>query len=120
MGLNIGAAAVSLPFICTSNLVFIAALAFVGLALLAAIAHVIVYSIVELRKSRASGPKPAIGPSGFDKILESLKGVLEALAKLPHWVAIFLAGLALLWMAGQRPGICAPPQASPPGQPAGK
>ena len=33
------------------------------------------------------------------KILEALKGVLEALSKLPKWVAIFLAGYALLVLA---------------------
>jgi hypothetical protein len=41
------------------------------------------------------------------KLLEALKGVLEALKGLPAWVAIFLAGLALLWMAGQKLEICA-------------
>ena len=38
--------------------------------------------------------------------LTALKGVLEALVNLPAWVAIFLAGFALLWMA-QDPGKCA-------------
>ena len=44
------------------------------------------------------------------KLLEALKGLLESLTKLPAWVAIFLAGLALLWMAAQRPEICQAPQ----------
>ena len=86
---------------------------FVWLALLAAITHVIVYSIVELRKSRTKPAAQTIAPVGIDKILEALKGVLTALASLPHWVAIFLAGLALLWMAGQRPEVCPAPAPAP-------
>ena len=61
--------------------------------------------------------KPSTGPAARDagaaaKLLDALKGVLEALVKLPRWVAIFLAGLALLWIAGERPGLCDPAPAS--------
>lgn len=43
------------------------------------------------------------------ELLEALKGLLEALKGLPAWIAIFLAGLALLWIAGEKPEACAPP-----------
>jgi len=43
------------------------------------------------------------------KLLEALKAVLEALKGLPAWIAIFLAGLALLWMTGQKPELCPAP-----------
>ena len=89
---------------------------FIWVALLAAVAHVIVQSIVALRGGETKAPAQL---TGIDKVLEALKGVLEALAKLPHWVAIFLAGLALLWMAGQRPEACKAPEPAPPaGNPA--
>jgi hypothetical protein len=118
MVLTIKAAAASLPSICSSDFVFNGAKFFIAVALVAAIAHVIVYSIVELRPKQEPPPKSLVG---FDKVLEGLKGVLEALANLPHWVAIFLAGLALLWMAGQRPEVCKLQQEPPPAeQPAGK
>ena len=45
-------------------------------------------------------------PGAWAKFLEALKGVLEALAALPAWIAIYLAGLALLWIAGHHSGIC--------------
>lgn len=43
------------------------------------------------------------------KVLEAVKAILEALKGLPAWIAIFLAGLALLWMAGQKPELCTLP-----------
>ena len=117
MDLIPSAAAASLSSICSSGFVFFAAKAFIGLAFFAAIAYVIVYSIVEIRGAKTQTDDPA-KLTAWDKVLDSLKGVLEALAKLPHWVAIFLAGLALLWMAGQRPAVCQPPEVPPTGQPA--
>jgi heme exporter protein D len=54
------------------------------------------------RKGLAAG---AVDPV---KLLEALKGVLEALKGLPAWIAVFLAGLALLWIAARQPEACAP------------
>lgn len=34
------------------------------------------------------------------KFLEALKALLEILKGLPAWIALFLAGIALLWFAG--------------------
>jgi len=52
------------------------------------------------------------------KALEAFKGVLEAIKGLPPWIPIFLAGLALVWLAGQRPEACTPVLAPPPAPPA--
>jgi hypothetical protein len=63
----------------------------------------------------------ALPPVDPIKLIEALKALLETLKGLPAWIAIFLAGLALLWMAGQTPDICTPPgpsQASQPRAPA--
>ena len=45
---------------------------------------------------------PMLGP-----IVEGLAKVLAALKDLPAWVAILLAGLALVWTATSAPGLCA-------------
>ena len=89
--------------------------AFVLLAFVAAIAHIVISSIVaiiEAKKAR-SGERQSVAA---EKFLDSLKGVLEALANLPAWVAIFLAGLALLWIAQEYAGKCAPGGAPPPAE----
>lgn len=52
-------------------------------------------------------------PAAWAKLLEALKGVLETLKGLPAWIAIFLAGLALLWIAARRPEACPQPPARP-------
>ena len=41
------------------------------------------------------------GADSTSAILTALAAVLEALGKLPAWVAIYLAGFALLWLSGQ-------------------
>ena len=52
------------------------------------------------------------------KALEAFKGVLEAIKGLPPWIPIFLAGLALVWLAGQRPEACTPVPIQPAPAPA--
>lgn len=80
--------------------------------------------LVAARSAPRADPSRATDADSVAKLLEALKGLLEALTKLPAWVAIFLAGLALLWMAGQRPEICVPqvgaetPRPAPPAPPA--
>jgi len=55
--------------------------------------------------ARVAAKAAAVDPI---KLVDALKGLLETLKGMPAWVTIFLAGLALLWMAGQTPEICAP------------
>ena len=50
---------------------------------------------------------PAVDPI---KLLDALKGLLDTLKALPAWIAIFLAGVLLLWVAGRLASDgCAPP-----------
>ena len=82
--------------------------AFIILAFVAAIAFILADLIARLwppESGKGSGPLP-------DKSwLDALKGVLEALAGLPGWVAIFLAGFLLLWIA-RDPASCLVPKPS--------
>jgi hypothetical protein len=96
---------------------------FAGFALVLAQAFLILALIVALvetaislwAKLQAARKAPVVAdtaateelPGDAVKVLEALKAVLEALKGLPAWIAIFLAGLALLWMAGQKPELCA-------------
>ena len=40
------------------------------------------------------------------RFLEALTKLLESLKGMPAWIAIFLAGLALLWLVGEYPQLC--------------
>ena len=68
--------------------------------------------------------KPAAAEAGGDvnvpSFLDSLKGLVAALAAAPPWYAIFLAGILLLWF-GDRflPSHCDIQAATIKGQPAG-
>ena len=52
---------------------------------------------------------PALVADGVDpvKFFEALKGFLQALKDLPTWIAMFGAGLALVFLAGQKIAACA-------------
>ena len=64
-------------------------------------------TVVKAWKGPTDPAKPRNDPGGgWTKFLEALKGVLETLATLPAWIAIYLAGLALLWIAGRHSGLC--------------
>ena len=80
--------------------------AFIGLSIIGAILQIIVAFVVGLRRNDDK-PKPesVTDPAA---LLNALKGVLEALASLPVWVAIYLAGLALFWVAMEAPKSCKP------------
>lgn len=68
-----------------------------------------------LKEPEAADSKQAesLRAAGVDpvKLLDALKGLLETLKGLPAWIGIFLAGLALLWIAGREPEGCTPPEA---------
>ena len=84
--------------------------AFIILAFVAALALIVTELIARLRQPTTT--RVDVLP---DKDwLAALKGVLEAVANLPIWVAIFLAGLTLLWLAREPAEHCvAPPKSSP-------
>ena len=57
-------------------------------------------------KGSGGSEKLSADQEAWAKFLDALKGVLQALAALPAWIAIYLAGLALLWIAGHPASIC--------------
>ena len=91
---------------------------FLYLAIAFAVAETIAALWIKAR-TPPSGETKTLTP--INAILDALKGVLEALKDLPAWIAMFLAGVALLWMAGQRiekPCPSPPPPATAPKTPA--
>ena len=77
---------------------------FVIAAFFLAIAETIAVLVIRFIQARKKDSATLIA-EGDTKFLEALKGVLVALAGLPAWVTIYLAGLALLWIA-MRAGTC--------------
>lgn len=54
--------------------------------------------------------RQGITKGSASSFLDSLKGVIEALANAPKWFAIFLAGCALIWLSTTVvPNICETP-----------
>lgn len=72
-------------------------LSFLG-ATIALVAPFVVAAIEAIKKKK-SGERAFSAITDASTFLEALKGVLEALSKLPAWIAIYLAGYALLWLA---------------------
>ena len=60
-------------------------------------------AVKEGRKIAAAKAAPG---TDWAKVIEALAKLLETLKGLPAWVAIFLAGLALLWTLDGVEGIC--------------
>jgi hypothetical protein len=87
---------------------------FLILALLVALIEtaLLLWAKWEARKAPVVAEKAlvaaAIDPIG---LINAVKALLEALKGLPAWIAIFLAGLALLWLAATKPEACTPPAA---------
>ncbi|MGH6730027.1 MAG: hypothetical protein ACREBK_07720 [Sphingomicrobium sp.] len=74
--------------------------------------------VMLIAKSRTPQVPPpstmANDPDAWAKVLEALTKLLLALKDLPAWIAIFLAGLALLWSLGGIPRVCpSPPPPAP-------
>ena len=81
---------------------------FLLIAALAAIAETQL-TLLAKRKALKAAPetkKDFVKTEGLAKVLEALAKVLLALKDLPAWVAVFLAGLALVWTATSAPGLC--------------
>jgi hypothetical protein len=99
----------------------VAANIFLWVALCTALA-ISVLAIVE--RLAALRKKPAIAEAGGDvnvpSFLDSLKGLVAALAAAPPWYAIFLAGILLLWFSDRfLPSRCDVQTATIKAQPAG-
>lgn len=82
---------------------------FIILAFIAAIVQTVSAVVSMFQKTDPNADVAEAGSA--TALLEALKGVLIALASLPAWVAIFLAGLALLWMSSEAPKRCAAQEA---------
>lgn len=71
-------------------------------------------------------PPAALDREGGGGVIEAVTGLIETLTKAPAWFALFVAGLALVWVASsQIPAICRPvgdvvvePEAEPAESPA--
>jgi len=76
-------------------------------ALVIAILEIAVPLLMKLFK-RAPEPEAKDGKSRepLGPILDALARLLTALKDLPAWVAVFLAGLALVWTAASAPHLC--------------
>src|ERR1700677_2558395 len=70
------------------------------------VAAIIILLLTVVERILAMRKKPVEGAGGGDgagvaTFLDSLKGLVAALAAAPPWFAIFLAGILLLWFAGR-------------------
>jgi hypothetical protein len=71
---------------------------------------------VKWQAARAGGAADAITTKGIAPVtpdlLKALTTFLESLAKLPVWFALFLAGMALVWLTTVNiPSVCVPTKA---------
>ena len=83
---------------------------FLWVSLAFAIAETALTLLVKWMAARHPPPHPAkiqADPDAWTKFLDALTKLLLALKDLPAWIAIFLAGLALLWIGGHQPPVCA-------------
>src|SRR5687767_11406105 len=55
-----------------------------------------------IRNGGAGGPQLRSAPDGtpLPAVLQALSALIDTLAKAPAWFAMYLAGLALLWVGG--------------------
>lgn len=90
--------------------------AFLWLAFVVAIAQTLVMILAKLAAlnvqpkstddAGAGNSGMTADPEAWAKLVDAFRGLLESLTKLPAWVAIFLAGIALLWIVGEYPQLC--------------
>jgi hypothetical protein len=83
------------------------------LFIVVALGLAILTTFVTLWKSIGSERREIKGAAS--SFLESLKGVIEALANAPSWFAVFLSGCALIWLATSvMPNMCEIQMQPPP------
>ena len=64
----------------------------------------IAYGIAELfKKPQVPGPKVQ---SSLKDLIDALKGLIQAVASAPAWIALFAFGLVLFWAAASIPPEC--------------
>lgn len=94
-----------LPWWCDDfgSWVFVLACLFLLMALAAAGAETFAAVRAKLKGTGALPDGSGGAESSFDPaaLLEAVRQLLETLKGLPAWIAIFLAGLALLWMSAE-------------------
>ena len=81
------------------------------LAFALAVISTVLDLLVKWQAARAGGAADAITTKGIvpvtPDLLKALTTFLESLAKLPVWFALFLAGLALVWLTTVNvPSVC--------------
>lgn len=79
--------------------------------LIAALVLGIAYGFVEVLKRYQETPavRAGVAPNttAIKEIAEAIKGLVEALAKAPVWLALFGVGLMIFWVAGSAiPAMC--------------
>jgi hypothetical protein len=74
-------------------------------------AAVILAKFLELRAAGGIQPLPDGQPtSPLNAVITAIAGLIDSLAKAPVWFAIFVAGLALLWVSTATvSSACSPP-----------
>lgn len=83
------------------------------LAFALAVISTVLDLLVKWQAAKAGGAADAMTTKGIAPVtpdlLKALTTFLESLAKLPVWFALFLAGMALVWLTTVNvPSVCAP------------
>jgi hypothetical protein len=90
----------------------------ISLAVLSTVVDLIIkyrVAMKEADKEKGDDENAALGGAAVvtPDLLNALKDLLESLAKLPVWFALFLGGAALVWLStNNMPSVCEPKEAT--------